>query len=155
MPTQDDDAGYRYVMARTANGPGRGVLTDIGRHGATGNMPLEGEARRTLDELIYRRVDGHPAYTPSDVTRAASEVYERHLRQLASQAAAALGRRGRAVNSEAQQDAARANGAKGGAPRVTHYACSECGNAIARGEPGWEDWSCPEHPGATVDSIRA
>lgn len=78
----NDDAGYRYVMARAAKGPGQGVLLDIGRHAATGNVVLEEEARRTLDDLIYRRSDGHPAYTPADVTRAAREVYDRHLRQL-------------------------------------------------------------------------
>lgn len=35
-----------------------------------------------------------------------------------SKAAALLGRKGRAVNSPAQQDAARANGAKGGRPKM-------------------------------------
>ena len=38
----------------------------------------------------------------------------------ASKEAALLGRRGRAVNSAAQQDAARANGARGGRPVATY-----------------------------------
>lgn len=42
-------------------------------------------------------------------------------------AAAELGQRGRAVNSEAQQEAARANGAKGGRPRR---------NTVIEHEPG-------------------
>lgn len=68
-------------------------------------------------------------------------------------AAVALGRKGGKVTSEAKAAAVRANGAKGGRPNVTHYACSECPNTIAKGEPGWEDWSCPDHAGARVDSI--
>lgn len=56
-------------------------------------------------------------------------------------AASALGKKGRAVNSPAQQETARKNGAKGGAPRVAHaetwkgnkgqveqfYTCPYCG----------------------------
>lgn len=110
------DAGYLYLMARAADADGRAasVLEDIGRYGSRGDATLEGQSRRGLDELIYRRVDGRPAYIPADVTRAAAEVYERCLTR---QAAAALGRRGRAVNSEAQQASARENGAKGGRPK--------------------------------------
>lgn len=68
-------------------------------------------------------------------------------------AAVALGRRGGKVTSAAKTAAVRANGARGGRPRVTHYACSECSNAVAKGEEGWEEWFCPEHPGARIDSI--
>jgi hypothetical protein len=48
----------------------------------------------------------------------------------ASKAAALLGRRGRAVNSAAQQDAARANGARGGRPVQTR----EILGVVAHGE---------------------
>ena len=70
-----------------------------------------------------------------------------------NRAAVTLGRRGGAVTGGAKACAARTNGAKGGRPRVTHYACGACWLLIAKGDDGWKNWSCPEHPTARVVSI--
>jgi hypothetical protein len=42
---------------------------------------------------------------------------------------------------------------KKGETLMIHYVCSECDNGIAKGEEGWENWFCPGHPKATVESV--
>jgi hypothetical protein len=60
-------------------------------------------------------------------------IYDAIIETINSSAAAALGAKGRAVNSDAQREAAKANGAKGGRPRSSYILISD----------GESEYKCP------------
>jgi hypothetical protein len=85
---------------------------------------IEGEDNATCERIAEERYGDTDRYgwTYSPALGTSGGCYETTatitIDAAASAAARALGRKGRAVNSEAQQGAARANGAKGGRPKL-------------------------------------
>lgn len=100
----DLERDYRLVY--TAMGPGhdkdREYLAD------KYNMPTKSLGDlNTLGAMLFAKLG--PAQKATDLIEVEAEL---------SRAASALGRKGRAVNSPAQQQAARDNGKKGGRPKT-------------------------------------
>lgn len=60
-----------------------------------------------------------------------------------------------AMSSDDKAAAARENGKLGGRPRWTHLVCGryECPYTVARGEDGWRQARCPDHPRAKLHKL--
>jgi len=76
--TNDAMMGVRYLHARAAaDGRVSGTLRDIGNYDRLGNVVLRDQAIRTLDDLVFKRIDGVPAYRAADALAVGREIYGR------------------------------------------------------------------------------
>jgi hypothetical protein len=72
------ERGVNYLMARACGKDGRvrSLLTAIYRASRDGRYPDAERDRKTLDDLVYTRFAGDPAYADEDVTEVSRRIGE-------------------------------------------------------------------------------
>lgn len=73
--TDMQEKGMAYLRARAAaDGRVSAVLRDIGKADLAGDTTLRNQAIDTLDDLVFRRIDGAGAYKRRDAIAVGREI---------------------------------------------------------------------------------